>query len=118
MLLLKAGGYFRRADGAEQPAVFAALGVYLNVQPVHAGGKLLGALALHFKAVRIGLLFYIGGVDAACVAGKGQLARDEEIAGVAVVYFANVARLAGAFNVLLQNDFHIFINLLLVISLL
>ena len=49
--------------------------------------------------------------------GRASL-RDEEMAGVAVVYFANVARLTGAFNVLLQNDFHIFINLLLVISLL
>ena len=105
-LLLDGGGDLVIGDGAVDLAVVAAAHGQLHNLALDFAGQLLSLGLLHFLAVLVRALGSIDGVERLGSGFAGQLAGQQEIAGIAVGDFQDLILLAGALDIFKQNNLH------------
>ena len=95
---------------AEEPAALAGAGAYRDHDALEPPGVLLGLglLALHLRL--LGLLLELEGVEHIRRRIARQLARQQIVARVAVGHVLELALLPLSADVLIEDDFHIYLS--------
>ena len=96
--------------GSKQLAILAGLGADLHSHVLDAPGDFAGSLFVDGFAVGLRILLLLDGVHVTGGGLHGQIAREQEVAGIPVADVQNVALFTGAFDVLVENNFHGFIS--------